>query len=454
MFSPMAGIQQEERSLTLILEKLKRHAEYYDKDEAARRDLARNFTDVDEIFGRFSHLLEPVADKAIDAALVEYRAVYTHDLEYEMAHKRAKHDLARVFHLPVKLFLSRLKQPVPSIAGKISQVFMEYGALHAGLVVGNVRIEWGQEGIVDALPEVDVPDDDFVGSVDGRQGHLAHAAADIHPRFSLADRERRTDDKIKLIINSAERKEQVLRDLVTVIVRYNREKSYDLFTCNCQHFVREALLALGITDPPRFSGQLKEHLEHLKRGKFEVPEDLMDHDGLDAYVERQLQAEPGTLSQHDMEYLLLHYYRLHLATMPRDCDETWRCRVPSCKYEHLADRVKRESLQNNQFLPRPPSVAYSPSTPVIQELPSSSSRGASVEAAAESEAGTEAVTPEEEQRRKEELRRQQIDEDERTARRVRQLINVSKYNTSTCSSSQICAHYIRNSCWHACWMHT
>ena len=440
----MAAKQQEDRDLSLILEKLRRHADYAHKDERELSQLAHELIDIDELFGRFRHLLGPVADKAIDAALKEYTVVYTHELESEMAHRRAKHDLARVFHLPVKLFLSRLKQPIPSIAGKLSQFFLEYGALHAGLVVGNMRIEWGQEGIVDAQPEVDIPDDDFVGSVDRHLGHLAQAAANINRQFSLADRESKTDEKIKLLIDSAKKKEQVLGDLVRVIARYNREKNYDLFKCNCQHFVRDALLALGINNPPRFSGKLKVYLDGLKQGKVEVPEDFRNHDGLDAYVQQQLRSEPGTLNQHDMEYLLLHYYRLHLDAMPRDADDNWRCRVPSCMYEELADRVNRESLLNNQFLPRPapeafppptPTRNFSPSTPTIQERPSSPhnasepppdieeqrdppSGGASIAAAAEAAV----VSPGEERRRDEELRRQQMLEDERTARTVRECL--------------------------------
>ena len=135
-----------------ILEKLRHHADYAERSEEELQGLAYDFTDFDCVFGRFRHLLEPVVDRAIDEALVDGRAVFTHSQEVEMAHRRAKHELARVFHLPVKLFLSRLRQTIPmySIAGKVSKFFLEYGALHAGLVVGNIRIEWGQESIVEA----------------------------------------------------------------------------------------------------------------------------------------------------------------------------------------------------------------------------------------------------------------------------------------------------------------
>ena len=422
---------QVDRDLGAVVEKLKLHAEYAHKCDEDLQDLAHELTDADIVFNQFSHLLEPVVDKAIDEALVDYRAMYTHSMEFEMSRKRAKHDLARVFHLPIKLFLSRLQQTIPlySIAGKISSFFLEYGALHAGLVVGNIRIEWGQESIVEALPEDDIPRDDFVGSVDTRKGHLASVAVEIHQEFSHAHRERRIDDKIKLIINTAEKKKEVLGNLVRVITRYNLEKKYDLFTCNCQHFVRDALAALGIKEPPRFGGQLKHYLERLKQGKVEVPEDFKNHDTLDAYVEQQLQAEPGILNQHDMEYLLLHYYRIHLDSMPRDADDNWKCKLPSCKYENLAECVNRESLLNNQFPPRPtiPAGASLPSTDVVhvhsRKKSPDSSTGENVRIdPAEEQRRAREQRREEEQRGEKELRRQQIAEDERTARQVSSLM--------------------------------
>ena len=366
-----AGLNPGGRDLNVVLEKLKRHAEFSHKSEEELRELADELTNFDKIFYQFSHLLEPVVDRAIDGALADHRAVFVHSQEEEMAHHRAKHDLACVVHLPIQLFLSRLKQPLPySMVGMISNVFLEYGALHAGLVVGNVRIEWGQEGIVDAQPEDIIPEDEFIGGLHPGQGRLAQVAVEVNHQFSLADRERRIDDKIQLIISTAEEKKEVLGNLVRVISTYNLEKRYDLFNCNCQHFVRDALAALGIKETPRFSGQLNTPLQHLKQGRLEIPENFQNHDSLDAYVEEKLHAAPGALNQHDMEYLLLHYYRLHLNSMPKDASDKWQCDVASCKYEYLADRVNREALLSIQMPHRQAVQCYVPSTPAIEELPS------------------------------------------------------------------------------------
>lgn len=70
----------------VVLEKLKNHAEFYHKSEGELRELADEFTNFDKIFDQFSHLLEPVVDRAIDGALADHRAMFTHSQEEEMAH--------------------------------------------------------------------------------------------------------------------------------------------------------------------------------------------------------------------------------------------------------------------------------------------------------------------------------------------------------------------------------
>ena len=429
----MATINAVDRDLSVALNKLRVHADYAHKTEEELRVLADELTEFDSVFCQFSHLLQPV-ERAIDGALSDHRAVFTHSQEEDMARDRAKYDIACVIYLPVKLFLSRLSQPIPysAVAERIFNFFLEYGALHAGLTVGNVRIEWGQEGIVDAQPEdIYTPEDEFIGTLDPRQGHLGQIADEINRQFSLAHRERCIDDKIKLIIHTAEEKKAVLCRLVRVITRYNLEKTYDIFSCNCQHFVREALSALGIQETPRFNGELNAHLQRLKQGRVEVPEHFQNHATLDAYVEQQLQAEQGSLEQHDMEYLLLHYYRLHVTSMPKDATDRWQCGVPTCMYEHLADRVNHEALLSIQISTRT-SERYVPFTPTIQELPSPPDIEAVAENAASRDRNTEEQRRdrdrqrEEKRRQDEELRRQQIAEDELTAKRVRPVI--SKFN--------------------------
>ena len=335
-----------------VLEKVKRLEAYADQPIEEQRKLAQELTDRKLLFSRFEHLLQAVEEE-IQIAYRDYEASFTHSMELESAHQRAKHGMARICHLPVKLFLSRLQQriaiPAASIARKLSEMLWEFGALHAGLMVGNIRVEWGTGSLVD--PQWEDPqlvEEDFVAHIHP-QGEWALTASSFDKKFSLADRERRIEDKVELIVKSAEEKRQLIMNLVDVIVRYNCTKKYSVTSCHCQHFVTDAMHALGIKSIPRFSGPLNDYLQQLKRGKIDIPEEFSDHTSLDAYVKAKLNA--NTLTQHDMEYLLLHYYRLHLNCLPEDAGiEEWKCTVRSCQYEFLAEKVDSQAMLCHQFL--------------------------------------------------------------------------------------------------------
>ena len=126
-----------------------------------------------------------------------------------------------------------------------------------------------------------------------------------------------------------------------------------------------------------------------------------------------------------MEYLLLHYYRIHLNSMPEDATDEWRCDVPTCKYEHLADRVNHEALLSNQFMSVTPTAMYLPNTPtthnhrVRPDLCASLGPVEITTLSREEEGRRERDQRREERLRREVLRSQQIAKDEQTAREVR-----------------------------------
>lgn len=359
----------EGNCLRVVVDKVKRHERYAEKSEEEQRELARALTDRDLMFSRFGGLLDAVEEE-IEAAAKEDEAHFAHSLEVKMAHVRAKHGMARVCHLPVKLFLSRMQWglPAPSVTTKLVQFLFRFGALHAGLMVGNIRIEWGQESLIDPQWEDVLMEEEFVANVHP-QGEWAVSTSAYGKKFSLADRERSINKKINLIMESAKEKQQLITNLVEVIVKYNRTKHYNLLKCNCQHFVLEAMAALGIKEVPKFSGHLNDYLNKLMKYKVDVPEEFADHAALDAYVKPKLRAD--TLTQHDMEYLLVHYHRLHVKrvkSMPADADTEWKCDVKSCQCDFLAEKVDAQAMLCHQFLTHHASVPRPTSLPAISEV--------------------------------------------------------------------------------------
>ena len=189
-----------------VLEKLKRHEAYAKEAKDKQRELAHALTDRNLLFNRFEYLLE-MAEEEIHAAIVDNETTFTHSLEFQNSHQRVKHGAARLCHLPVKLFLSRLQGrhlPV-SITSKLSRVLWEFGALHAGLIVGDIRVEWGTDSLINPRWEDrDLVEEDFVAHVH-HDGKWALAASSYNRKVSLADREHRVQDKIELLWNRPRR---------------------------------------------------------------------------------------------------------------------------------------------------------------------------------------------------------------------------------------------------------
>ena len=337
------------KTLRDVLRKVKNYPEYADKTEDERTQLARELCDHEKLFKRFSYLIP--SDEEARRVATRDKMAFVHSVEKEKDHQRAKHEMARNCHLPVKIFFSRLQQVDQSrkyVSSKLYEMFFSFGILHAGLLVGDVRVEWGKESLV--VPQWEDPaliDEDFSANVH-QQGNYALSVARLNKKFSLADRERRVEDMIGLVLESTKEKRQLIMNLVDVIAKYNRTKRYNLLTCNCQHFVIEAMKALGIEEPPKFSGKLSNYLQQLRDFKVHIPDEFDSHDSLDDYVKQKLPT--NTLTQHDMEYLLLHYHRIHVNSIPDDAVDEWECPVLSCQYESLADKVKRQAMVCHQFL--------------------------------------------------------------------------------------------------------
>ena len=334
-----------------ILRKVKHHPELKDLSKEEQRQRAAQLTSHDDVRCMFSYLLETGAKLTWEAAAREGdeddKDELLHTMEAKAAHQRAKQDVARSCHLPVKLILSKLRRGRPPLANTFTSLLrFEYGPLHAALQVGEVLIEWGRESLVVPHFEPIVPGRDLQFHVHG-QGEFREVAGQFVREMSMADYApgRNTEQKVDVLYRSVVEKNRLIENLVDVIVKYNREYKYGLFNCNCQHFVRDAMSALGIKQTPQFSGKLSEYYERLKDGKTKLPE-FQTHESVDRYVEENF----DELSQHDMEFLLCQYFHHHYADLERAEDaDNWKCTLASCKSDMLEERIKHNSLLFNQF---------------------------------------------------------------------------------------------------------
>lgn len=338
---------------SFVLQKVKNHPELKDLTEEQQIRRAIQLTNEDEIRCHFSYLLDRGSSLIWEAAKdSDDDDEFLHTIELQAAHQKAKQDVAQTCHLPVKLILSRLRRGRPPLAHTWSSLFgFEYGPLHAALQVGEVLIEWGRESLVIPKFEAMVAGRELQVHVHG-QGQWRDAAGQFVREMSIVDYRpgRNTEQKVDVLYRSVAEKAKLIENLVKVIVKYNCKYKYHLLKCNCQHFVQDAMAALGIKETPQFSGKLSEYYKLLKDGKTKMPK-FNTHKCVDKYVTENF----DRLSQHDMEFLLCQYFLHHYDEMSKsDNVDEWRCTVATCQSDRLEDHIKQGSLLFNQFHPDAP----------------------------------------------------------------------------------------------------
>ena len=330
-----------------MIDKLKKHPNHKSKSQTELQKLAFELTNPADIKSKFDHLLRVGNEMALEMADDDDDDDdLLHTMEMKAQHQRVKHDTARACHLPVQLCLQKLQVPtLPGAYTFSSWLKFEYGPFHAAVIVDNMTIEWGRESVVE--PHFNpIHEAEFMANV-GDQSDWLQLQGKFQMEMSLADTRRNSEEKLRVLCESMAEKSQIIERLADVIVDYNKNKKYSVFSCNCQDFAREAMAALGIKKPVRFRGKLQDHFDQLKRGNVKVPPELHTHENLDVYIAANVQE----LEKQDMEYLQCLYFKAHLPAIEKSEDpDAWMCDVATCKSAELDRLIGERALPFNQFL--------------------------------------------------------------------------------------------------------
>ena len=337
------------------LKKVKKHPMFVNNEPASQKAIAEDLVNPGKVKARFEHLLavEEYMQNIEEADQCEV----TWSMEKDKRRDQQKMETAKAWSLPVKLFLSKLQQDIPTVAKPFTTLLrLEYGPLHAGLVVGDICIDWNTSGLVVPLPAPDMAGD-FQAHVDGDRSLEEHAGKHVKD-MSLANR-RNLDipHKLDIIYKSREEKEKLINNLVDVIVKYNKTKKYSLFFCNCQHFVKDAMSALHIRNTPQFGGNLGEYLEGLKQGKLAGLQ-FNSHIELDIHVKDKL--KNNALDVREKEYLLCVYFQFHsieIEDLDPDQQDKWKCPIATCQCSELEYQIDNRVLYLNNFRQQQASLA-------------------------------------------------------------------------------------------------
>ena len=117
--------------------------------------------------------------------------------------------------------------------------------------------------------------------------------------------------------------DETIQKISKVIIDWNVNREYNQRNANCQQFIDEMTLAMGINLDELFQGPLKDYLKRLReKGQseiyFPISKDLMEtlkinedkmkfdsHEDLDIFVNQIVEADPMFEENFDEHWLLL-----------------------------------------------------------------------------------------------------------------------------------------------------
>ena len=293
----------------------------------------------------FSGIIYDAAESAVYEILDESNADLCTSLEFSEAAKRGEHRFAHVCSLPLKLLLTPLKRGRRVANTFTSLLEMQYGPLHVALQVGNVILEWNDSSLV--TPYLCAYEDEKMRLDMQPLSEWVEYTDTHHSKLKEAADKRDFPEQIELIYTVASEKAGLIDRLIDVIVKYNKHYYYNLFDRNCQHFVSDALTALGVDKPIELAGGLKDYYKKIVQGRTpSVQEKFKTHSELDNYVQQLKRGNRvAHIPQHDLEFILALYFRFHLESKSELRDDStalreWKCEVKGCCFEDIEKLIK------------------------------------------------------------------------------------------------------------------
>lgn len=336
--------EEEEESSELKKVKAKLVKAFSDGESNQLRDLAEKLIDKEKTKQEyFSHLLKQteIARRAIGEEHDTFPEGFPNaSTRRDGVERMAEH----IRTLEVKLILHELNdtalvQTVARFAHKFVSNF-KFGPFHASVLIGDVLLEWRPNSLVipRRIKAVHDKDNRAVLFANIHETSFDTQLPTIPLKFEGVDPETIASsfEKIKDITHE---KEQLIDAMVEVVVRYNLKMKYGLFTNNCQHFVQDVLIVLGITDPEKaFREGIKQHAELvMARHTKEAITEYNSHQELDQHIkERKVE----NMSPDDLEFAYCHYLLFHAWGQKCPFEEAWACNPDECQANKIAKLVQ------------------------------------------------------------------------------------------------------------------
>ena len=315
-----------------------------------RAELAECLIDEEKMKEKwFKHLLQETEEavKVLQEEARDFPEGYRNATERDRSRDRLE-QVDRVEKLEVKLLLYQLGddgmlQAIATAFNRYLHTFT-YGPHHAALLIGDVLLDWNDSSLV--IPTV-IPDEDddtliLAASIhEERDQQGAAAVVGETPIQAGAEHMGEVfEQQIQKVGEISQEKQYLINELVATAVKYNQKYDYGTFSNNCQHFIVDVLLVLGITDPAEaFKGKLKQHAELLtQRGSDVAVFEFNTHQDLDEHVKANI----STMSRDELEFCHCHYLLFHAWNKKNPGKRrAWQCGSPgACQHENVMQHLK------------------------------------------------------------------------------------------------------------------
>lgn len=323
------------------MEKLRKHRSYEECGENELDTIAKDLTDQEAIMNRhFSEIAYQPVSERVGEMIQEEEGELVSPQEVDASKKRSIWRVEDTAKLEVKLLLRNMQTSV--FARTVASLLhMEYGPLHASLLINNcLLLEWNTGSLV--IPE----------RYDGTNQHYPIMTSALHRVNTVSLKNYDPNDELDLMFEATKSKLEMLNALIKVISSYNGQYFYHAIYRNCQTFVIDALKAMGCENPPQFQGNLRDYFQNLKAGKCQS--EFASHAELDQYVRDNVTPHPRAevqLSSQEREYLLGQYFLHHIPEMTEsEAPQLWRCPAQNCEMMTLERHIDEQSMIVHRFL--------------------------------------------------------------------------------------------------------
>ena len=258
------------------------------------------------------------------------------------AAKRIAGEFDYIRGMQIKLVLCQLSRTLNHHLATAMNKYVkrfDYGPFHAALVFSNVVFEWDSDGLVQPRTLTEKEDWVFKATVHQPDGQKDRDLIKNLPvRRPQGETERHFDMIVKRLSIVQEEKKQIIEALVTVAVKYNTVHTYNPLTSNCQHFVRDCLHVMGITDQESmFEGSIKNLCDLLSKEGLQVTDDVSTHSELDDHVRKHLEV----MTREQVELCICQYLIFHALHKAQPKSQAWKCHIENCLLSNAESQLEK-----------------------------------------------------------------------------------------------------------------